>query len=186
MYGQKGSSFTLVKCSFTDSTVITRSITILEKRYLFLHVPQPSDFSMPGTWSGNGSFSTCSSRNFVLNLFRAAWPQIWDYKTKQQSSMCREWHQDRYWEPPQPATCLFPFSLITGDKWHRQTQKNPWVAEPQLLWEICVFPVIWKPGITAFPRKVMTACTSNIDRLYLILHQWYSEISLLLHKYPNL
>lgn len=89
MYGQKGSSFTLVKCSFTDSTVITRSITILEKRYLFSHVPQPSDFSMPGTWSGNGSFSTCSSRNFVLNLFRAAWPQIWDYKTKQQSSTCK-------------------------------------------------------------------------------------------------
>lgn len=78
MCGQKGSSFTLVKYSFTDSTVITRPVTILQKRYLFPHVPH---LTFP--WqNGNGSFSTCWSRNFVLHRFRAAWPQIWDCKTK--------------------------------------------------------------------------------------------------------
>lgn len=92
MYSQKGSSFTLMKCSFTDRTLITRSVTTLEKRYLFPHVSRPSDCPMPGTQNGNGSFSTCCSRNFVLHLFRAAWPQIWDYKTKfslGQSSPCK-------------------------------------------------------------------------------------------------
>lgn len=64
----------------------------LRKRYLFSHVPQPSDFSMPGAQKGNGSFSTCCSRNFVLHLYRAAWPQIWDHETKislGQSSQCK-------------------------------------------------------------------------------------------------
>lgn len=72
MYGQKGNSFTLLKCSFTDSTVIAKSVTVLEKIYLFSHVPQTSGFSMPGTQNGNGSFSTCCSRKFALHLYRAA------------------------------------------------------------------------------------------------------------------
>lgn len=155
MYSQKGSSFTLMKCSFTDRTVITRSVTTLEKRYLFPHVSRPSDFPMPGTQNGNGSFSTCCSRNFVLHLFRAAWPQIWDYKTKfslGQSSPCKG-------VPPgqvqrTSSVCnLLPFSLITGEKWHRQRQKNPWVADPQFLWEFCVFPCHLKTRNNSITQK---------------------------------
>lgn len=187
MYGQKGNSFTLPKCSFTDSTVITKSVTVLEKIYLFAHVPQTSDFSMPGTQNGNGSFSTCCSRNSALHLYRAAWPKIWDQETKLslgQSSQCKGVTPGQHWETfPTATSSLFPSSL-GGDKWHRQ--KNTWVPDPQFLWELCVFRIVSKPGITALPRKVMTACTSNIDRLYSILHQWYSEISLSLHKHPNL
>lgn len=101
--------------------------------------------------------STCS---------RAAWPQ-----TSETTRVQGRRHQDMYWGNSwawdQSSFCHF-----TVDKWYRQKARK---ILRHLTLDFCEsscgfpWPVSWKTGITALPRRAMTALASDIVRLYLIL-----------------
>lgn len=115
---------------------------------------------------------------------RAAWSQI--------SGITRPWGQSSQCKVVDTRVCPvrdsqtgtsppFPTSLWTSDI-DREPEK--YLISVRALWVSVTCHL--KNRNNRLPRRVMTACTSNMARLYLILCQWYREISLPLHKYPNL
>lgn len=159
------------------------------KIFIFTYVPA-SDLYTPGTQNSNGPFSASCRRNFAPPLQQSCLTtNLGDGEAElssgQSSRRKGEDTRTRTEKPSRPGTSPpFPTSLRTSDI-DREPEKysctSPLISA-RALWVSLACHLKIRSNSSAQKSDDST----NMARLYLILCQRYSEMSLPLHKYLNL